>query len=159
MDCCKKVPKEDHEIVRGKGSAEVIKVRVILQMDFSARNWPGDFALMMLARNESQGKTLPDPAKTGRAHMNDYQPGDQLAVYLLNEDFKGIEEGYAEKIEIPEDTVKTALTPELMNSDGSKKDVMVVCRVKAQFASDEWLREITATAQLIDKGSDLYLPA
>ena len=158
MDCCKKVPKETEELV-----ASNPRVRVIFEMPWNTRNWPGD-ALGKLVKNETQNKTyMEESVKSerfdwhGRAYMNDYQPHDELSVYIYLDENGGIEKGYAEKIPIPVETFKDALTPELMGADGNKHDVMVVCSVKIQFSA-EWMKEISAYAQLIDKGAELYVP-
>jgi hypothetical protein len=51
MLCCKKVPEseEDHEVV----PAGPINVRVLFEMPWDARNWPGDSALALLVKNET----------------------------------------------------------------------------------------------------------
>lgn len=141
------------------------KVRVLFEMPCETRDWPGDFMLAMLVKNESQNKTfLTTMCKAerygyhDRAYVNDYQRGDELSVYIYNKDNGGIEEGHVEQIAIPGNLFQEALTPELMAVDGNKHDVMVVCSVKIRFSAYEWMRDISASAQLIDKGAELYVP-
>ena len=152
------MPEEDHEVVPGP-----INVRVLFEMPMEARNWPGD-ALALLVKNETQGKTFKTECANSerwsyhdRAYMNDYQPNDELSVYIYLENKGGIEEGYAEKIDIPMEQFQEALTPELMGANAKKHDVMVVCTVKIRFSA-EWMREISTFAQLIGKGAELDVP-
>lgn len=117
----------------------------------------------VLARNESQDKTfhpkmVEENGWHDRVYMDDYQPDDQLAVYIYRDRNGGIEQGYIEKIDISGDKVKQELTPELMGADGNKHDVMVVSRVKIAFLGMQWDRDISASAQLIDKGAELFVP-
>ena len=74
------MPKEDHEDVPG---IKDIKVRVIFEMPSDTRDWPGDFKLAKLVKNETQDKTsMSEMCKSerygyhDRAYMNDYQPHD-----------------------------------------------------------------------------------
>ena len=163
MLCCKKVPEseEDHEVV----PAGPINVRVLFEMPWDARNWPGDSALALLVKNETQGKTFKTECVKSerwgyhdRAYMNDYEPNDELSVYIYLQEKGGIEEGYAEKIDIPIEQFQEALTPELMGANAKKRDVMVVCTVKIRWSA-EWMKEISTFAQLIDKGAKLDVPA
>ena len=163
MLCCKKVPEseEDHEVV----PAGPINVRVLFEMPWDARNWPGDCALALLVKNETQGKTFKTECVKSerwgyhdRAYMNDYEPNDELSVYIYLQEKGGIEEGYAEKIDIPIEQFQEALTPELMGANAKKRDVMVVCTVKIRWSA-EWMKEISTFSQLIDKGAKLDVPA
>ena len=163
MLCCKKVPEseEDHEVV----PAGPINVRVLFEMPWDARNLPGDSALALLVKNETQGKTFKTECVKSerwgyhdRAYMNDYEPNDELSVYIYLQEKGGIEEGYAEKIDIPIEQFQEALTPELMGANAKKRDVMVVCTVKIRWSA-EWMKEISTFAQLIDKGAKLDVPA
>ena len=154
------MPKDDEDVPAGP-----IKVRVIFEMPWDARDWPGDFMLALLVKNETQDKTsMSEMCKSerysyhDRAYMNDYQPNDELNVYIYKKDNGGIEQGDVEKIPIPVEKFQEALTPELMGADAKKHDVMVVCSVKIRFSAYEWMNQINATAQLIDKGAELYVP-
>ena len=93
-----------------------------------------------------------------RCCMDDCQPGDELNVYIYNKDKGGIQDGYIDKIAIPGDIFKEALTPELMAADAEKHDVMIVCSVKIRYSACEFMNSISAEAQLIDKGAELYVP-
>ena len=141
------------------------KVRVIFEMPWVTRDWPGDFMLAKLVKNESQNKTFLTTSCNSekysyhdRAYVNDYQPGDELNVYIYKKDNGGIEDGHVEQIAIPGNLFQEALTAELMAADGNKHDVMVVCSVKIRFSGCEWMRDISASAELIDKGAELYVP-
>ena len=121
--------------------------------------------LAMLMKNETQDKTITCKLYRSekydfhnRAYINDYQLHDELNVYVYKDANGGIEDGYVEKIPVPDTTFQEVLTPELMGADGDKHDVMVVCTVKIKFSAYEWMREISASAQLIDKGAELYVP-
>ena len=160
MLCCKKMPKDNEDVPAGP-----IKVRVIFEMPSNMRDWPGSSTLAKLVKNETQDKTSMSEMCNSerysyhdRAYMNDYQPNDELNVYIYEKDDGGIEQGHVEKIPIPVEKFQEALTPELMGADAKKHDVMVVCSVKIRYSACEFMREISATAQLIDKGAELYVP-
>ncbi|CAE7576751.1 unnamed protein product [Symbiodinium microadriaticum] len=163
VECCKKVSKDEaHELVPGKGP---IRVRVIFEMPMETRDWPGDFMLGLLVKNETQDKSVKTSIvkaqKYGwhdRAILDDYIPQDGINVYVYNKDKGGIDDGYVAKIEVPVEKFQEALSPELMNANGDKHDVMVLCSVKIRFSAGEWMREISASAQLIDKGAELFVP-
>ena len=167
MECCKKAATKDEsqEFAPGKAEASPIRVRVICELPWHTREWPGDSMLAMLVKNDSQERTFSCPlckSETygwhNRAYINDYQPHDELNVYIYREDTGGIEGGYIEKIPIPDGTIQESLTAELMGADGDRHDVMVVCSVKIKFSGNEWMREISAYAQLMDKGAELHVP-
>lgn len=154
------MPKEDHEDVPAG-----IKVRVIFEMPSETRDWPGDFMLAKLVKNETQDKTsMSEMCKSerygyhDRAYMNDYQPHDELSVYIYKSDNGGIEQGHVEKIPIPVEKFQEALTLEVMGADAKKHDVMVVCSVQIRFSAYEWMNQINATAHLINKGAELHVP-
>ena len=161
MQCCNKVSKDEaHELVPGSP----IRVRVIFEMPWETRDWPGDFMLGKLVKNETQQKTVKTSMVKAqkydwhdRAILDDYIPEDEINVYIYNMDKGGIDDGYVEKIEVPVEKLKEVLSPELMNANGDKHDVMVVCCVKIRFSA-EWMKEISASAQLIDKGAELFVP-
>eukprot|EP00438_Fugacium_kawagutii_P001003 Skav221380 [mRNA] locus=scaffold2286:312674:313159:- [translate_table: standard] len=161
MDCCKAAGEEKHEFVEGGGP---IKVRVFFDVRMECRDFPGDFCVDLLVKNETQDKTFKSQVVKdamgiyyNRVDVNDYKPEDQLSLYLYNQDQGGIEEGHVEKIDIPD--FKEVLTPELMNADAGKHDVMIVCHPKIRFSAYEWMRDLSSKhAQLIDKGAEMFLP-
>ena len=59
------MPKEDHEDVPAG-----IKVRVIFEMPSETRDWPGDFMLAKLVKNETQGKTFKTECQIGEMGLS-----------------------------------------------------------------------------------------
>ena len=88
--------------------------------------------------------------------MNDFQPNDELNVYIYKKDNEGIQDGYVEKIPIPGAQIQEALAS--VKGAGMSQDVMVVCSVRIAFSATEWMREINVSAHLIDKGAELFVP-
>ena len=162
LECCKIVPKEDHEV--DPETAAGPRVRVIFEMPWNCRDWPGDSMLSLLVRNETQDKTVISTVCRSelydfhnRAHLNAFQPTDELNVYVYNIDKGGIQDGFVEKIPIPGDQIQEALAS-VKGPKGAGQDVMVVCTLKIRFSAYEWMREINLSAQLIDKGAELFVP-